>query len=99
LMAIKGVVTNDFIKSVEMVVCVATAISPLVLLNPKQYGKLECGREHMMSVRPLSLYLFSTSQTQFSILIHIYSMLLVWATTNLSLYKKQRKNYGQHFSV
>jgi len=51
LIALKDIVTDDFINSIENVFSIAIATSPLVLLNPKQYGKTTCGREQLMSVR------------------------------------------------
>ena len=50
LARLKPVITDDFMQSVENVFCIATAVSPLLLLHSRQYGKTLFGRDILMSV-------------------------------------------------
>ena len=49
-------VTNNLVAQTENVFSIATAISPIVLLNPKQYSKMVVGRKHLVSVSHPSFY-------------------------------------------
>jgi hypothetical protein len=50
LVWINDSITEGFVKSTENVFCLATGISPLVLLNPRQYGKENYGRDALIAV-------------------------------------------------
>ena len=51
---IQGILTTEFVSNVENVFAIATAVSPLILLNTKQYGKSVCGRDVLLSVSQIS---------------------------------------------
>jgi hypothetical protein len=70
----------------------AVAISPLLLLLPKQLGKSKVGREALLAVSNSHIYIM------INMLIDVIitdSILLHWVTLNQSIYDVQSKNFGE----
>jgi hypothetical protein len=61
LSRLQPVVTDDFMQAVENIFCIATAVSPLLLLHSRQYGKTLFGRDVLMSVSRPSATIFIPS--------------------------------------